>query len=218
MRIVLIIDWCFQLLLRNGGLFSVSMLSWWAGVQELGGSTAKQLTQAGQRKYSIPETSCSFYKLGLTRGQELSFSRSLNVSASSVFFPRVWWVLQNSRVWHNLWNSWALGNPQVLRLLLRNCLCNWFIKWWENCIVYSLLCIFISSSSSINISFVILLNCFYLNPQVLVLFYFFFSFSSPSHCRGKEQVSRSMVPVAGCQDKTRHLPTLDALFLYTLPR
>ena len=36
----------------------------------------------------------------------------------------------------------------------------------KNCIVYSLFCIFITIiiSSSINISFVVLLNCLYLNP------------------------------------------------------
>jgi len=33
----------------------------------------------------------------------------------------------------------------------------------ERCIVYSLVCIFIVSSSS-SISFVVLLNCFYLSP------------------------------------------------------
>jgi len=44
--------------------------------------------------------------------------------------------------------------------------CNSIVRWWESCILYSLGCIFISSSSSINVSFVVLLNCLYLSPQV----------------------------------------------------
>jgi len=39
-------------------------------VQELGGSKARQLVQAGQWKYSIPQTACSFYEQGLAGGQE----------------------------------------------------------------------------------------------------------------------------------------------------
>ena len=40
--------------------------------------------------------------------------------------PWVWWTMQNSRVWHNLQNSWALGNPWVLQPLLRD----WLHDWW----------------------------------------------------------------------------------------
>jgi len=44
----------------------------------------------------------------------------------------------------------------------------------RNCIVYSLFCKFIISSairiiSSVSISFVVLLNCLYLNPRVSLL-------------------------------------------------
>jgi len=41
-------------------------------VQELGGSTARQLAQGGQWKYFIPETNCSVYVRGLAREQEFS--------------------------------------------------------------------------------------------------------------------------------------------------
>jgi len=44
----------------------------------------------------------------------------------------------------------------------------WSLGGEKNCIVYSLFCIFTiiisSSSSSTSISFLILLNCLYLNP------------------------------------------------------
>jgi len=50
----------------------------------------------------------------------------------------------------------------------------------KNYIVYSLLAIFINSSS-ISIYFVVLLNCLYLNPEVSP----FVHFSSPSHCGGR---------------------------------
>ena len=44
--------------------------------------------------------------------------------------------------------------------------CKSVIGWREKCIVFSLFCIFIIIVSSIiiNISFVVLLNCLYLNP------------------------------------------------------
>ena len=53
--------------------------------------------------------------------------------------------------------------------------CESVIGWWEDCIVYSLFCIFIVISS--RISFVALLNCLYLNPWVFP----FVHFSCPSH-------------------------------------
>jgi len=40
--------------------FQFPMFSWWAGVQELGGSRARQLTQAGQWKYSVFRTIQNF--------------------------------------------------------------------------------------------------------------------------------------------------------------
>ena len=61
----------------------------------------------------------------------------------------------------------------------------------KNCVLHSLFCIFIiiiiisSSGISINISFVALLNCLYLNPWVLP----FVHFSSSSHWGGKPGVS-----------------------------
>ena len=74
------------------------IFSWWAGVPELRGSAARQLTQAGQWKYCIPLMSCSFYKVAWPRGRNPIFSlvfsmslnpllaRSWNFSSHSVFF------------------------------------------------------------------------------------------------------------------------------------
>jgi len=48
-------------------------------VQELGGSTARQLAQAGQWEYSIPWMSCSVYEWGLARRQESSLFHELEL-------------------------------------------------------------------------------------------------------------------------------------------
>jgi len=87
----------------------------------------------------------------------------------------------------------------VLWLLLR--------RWEKKCIVYCLLCIFviISGSSTIRrrrsrrrrrrrISFVVLLNCLYLNPQV-----FPFVHSSPHPTEGEEEGWESGCLVLSCQ-------------------
>jgi len=62
--------------------------------------------------------------------------------------------------------------------------CESVIRWWENCIVYSLFCIFII----ISIYFVVLLNCLYLSPRVLP------SVHSPPHPAGGEGEGRA----SGC--------------------
>jgi len=61
----------------------------YSAVQELGGSTARQLAQAGQWKYSTTWTSCSVYEWGLAgKPAALLVSMSLNplLSGSSNFF------------------------------------------------------------------------------------------------------------------------------------
>ena len=62
------------------------------------------------------------------------------------------------------------------------------IRWWENCIVYSLFCILlliIIISSSISLSFTVLLNCLYLNP--------FCPFLLPISLGGKERGEQAAV-------------------------
>ena len=74
---------------------------------------------------------------------------------------------------------------------------NWSSSGEKNCSVYRLFCIFIIivviiiviSSSNISISFVALLNCLYLNPQVLP----FVHFSSPSLCGRTARGERAAV-------------------------
>jgi len=134
-------------------------------VQERGGSTARQPAQAGQRKYSIARASGSVYEWGLAAGQEsLLFSvswnpvlsRSLNFSESLVFFGSFAKFMKSESSGFHDHCAWT-G-------------CKLVTEWWDNCIVYSLLCIFtiiniiIIISSSSSISFVALLNCLYLNP------------------------------------------------------
>ena len=67
--------------------------------------------------------------------------------------------------------------------------CKSFTRWQENYIVYRVFCTFIIiiiiSSSSINISFVFLLYCLYLNTRVSP----FLHFSSPSCSGGRGGVS-----------------------------
>jgi len=50
--------------------------------------------------------------------------------------------------------------------------CDLVIGWWENCILYCCFCIYIviinSSITSITVSFLVLLNCPYLSPGVLL--------------------------------------------------
>ena len=53
---------------KSRTFFQFPVFGCWADVQELGGSTARQLAQAGQRTCSIPETSCSVYKCRLAGG------------------------------------------------------------------------------------------------------------------------------------------------------
>ena len=79
------------------------------------------------------------------------------------------------------------------------------IRWWEKielciaCFVYSVLLIIIP--------FVVLLNCLYLYPRVLL----FCPFSSPSHWCREERMNRCMVLVASCRVKPRQfsIPVLE---------
>jgi len=97
-------------------------------------------------------------------------------------------VQQNPRVLQNLWG------PQSL---LRDWLRNQSSGSEKNCIGHNLFCIFIIMVVIIP-SFVVLLNCLYLNPGVLLFV------CSPLHPAGrKERATGCVVLVAGCQDKPR---------------
>ena len=75
-------------------------------------------------------------------------------------------------------------------MLLGDWLCSQSLGGEKNCAVYHLFCKFFIT---IIPSFVVLLNCCYLNPQVLL-----FVHSPPHHIGGgKEQVSACMILVAG---------------------
>ena len=77
--------------------------------------------------------------------------------------------------------------PRVLRSLLMDWLCNQSSDSKKNCIVCSLFCLIF-----IIISFVVLLNCLYLNPRVLL-----FPIPLPIPLGGREEwTSSCMVPGA----------------------
>jgi len=138
-------------------------------------------SQAGQWKRCVPWTSCSVYEWGLARGQEsaLLVSVTLNslVSVSSNFSGSLGVFLSSEK-----FAKFATSG------FCDHCLktgCESVIRWWEKCIVYTFFCIFIiitlvSNNRDISIissiSFVVLLNCLYLNPWVS----HFVHFSSPS--------------------------------------
>jgi len=115
------------------------------------------------------------YERGLARGQEHFFLVFVGLnsllSGSSAFF-----------------RSFAKFTKSTISMFRSRCLgtgCKSGIRWWENCIVYCLFCIFIIiviSSSSGSIYFVALLNWLYLNPWVSL----FVLFSCPSHWGGGE--------------------------------
>ena len=124
-------------------------------MQELGGSTARQIAQAGQWKYSIPWMSRSVYKLGLAGVRNLLFSMSLKLLLpGSSNFPR------NSVFFRSFTKFMSSGfHDHCLRTG-----CKLVTGWQENCVVCGLFCMFIIMIVSISISFVVLLNCLYLNP------------------------------------------------------
>ena len=144
---------------KSRTFFSFPCLANEQGCRSWEGAQPDTESQAGRWKYPILWTSCSVYKWGLAGegGQESSL------------FP---WVQSLSRVWqvlHNLWvwrNLWAPGNPQIPQSLLRHWLriSRWAVRKKEIALCVGLFCILISSS----ISFVVLLNCLYLNPRVLL--------------------------------------------------
>jgi len=137
-------------------------------------------------------------------GSNPLLSGSLNFSGSSVLFGSFVKFI----------NSWFSG----LRDHCSGTDCKLIIEWWENCIVYSLFCVFImfiiinSIISSISISFVVLLNCLHLNPWVFP----FAHFSSPSHGGegGWERLSGAQLLAADLnQDIAQGLPACKKLSL-----
>ena len=94
--------------------FWFPMFGWRAGVQELGGSTARQQLGNGDIPYHRHHAQ---YINGGCPGSKSSFCGS-SYSGSSVFSP---WVQQ---VVQNLWvqqNAWVLGNPLCDRCLGIGC-------------------------------------------------------------------------------------------------
>jgi len=59
----------FSVVAKKSRTFPSLPCSLMSRVQELGGSTARQPAQAGQRTYSAPWTACSAYEWGLSGGQ-----------------------------------------------------------------------------------------------------------------------------------------------------
>ena len=150
------------------------MFNQWAGVQEMGGSIARQITKLANGNTPYHERHAQFMNGGWLRARNLVFS-----------VPWVW-IFSCSGIWtflgiqsfsgvmQNLWVWWNLKKHELRetyrfhdRFLGTGC--KSVIGQWDNCIVYSLFCIFniisiIGIISSISISFVVLLNSLCLSP------------------------------------------------------
>ena len=141
----------------NQGLSPASHVQLMSGCAGAG----RQQSQAASPSWPVEifhtrDITLSFTNWNWPGGRNSVFSVSLNCTVSSVLFPWVPWVLWNSWVWQN---PRAPGNLWLLRPLLCDRLHNWLSGREKNYIVYSLICIFFISSS-INISFLVLLNGF----------------------------------------------------------
>ena len=80
-------------------------------MQELGGSAARQPAKAGRWKYSLPWTSCSVYKRGLSRGQD-----AICCSCSGEFefsLVRGFEFLGEYNRVRDLWILWLLHGDQL---------------------------------------------------------------------------------------------------------
>ena len=123
-----------------------------------------------------------FSFLSISVSSNFLLSRSLNFSSRSIF-------LVSFVKFEKFWEFYDCCSGSD---------CESVIGWWENCVLYSLFCIFIiissSSSSNSSVSFVVLLNCLYLNPWILL----FVDFSSPS-CWGEGEEWASVCLVPSCQ-------------------
>jgi len=142
-------------------------------------------SQAGQWKYSIPQTSCSVYEWVWPGGEGYwLFSVSMSFRICS---------------WLGVWTFFRAANRSL--------------SGEKNCVVYSLFCIFviiiviiITIISSVSIYFSVVLNCVYLNPWVFP----FLHFSSLSCWGGKERGELAAVwcLLASCQVKLQHFYTV----------
>ena len=174
--------------------FPVSLIQLMSRCAGAGRERRQAGSQAGQRTYSVPWMSCSFYEWGLA-GQEETISVSLLCGFVSSL-GREFGLFCGFYEVHNF-----MGSVIAVQGLTENP----SLGDEKDCIMYSFFCVFIIiviitvSSSSIHISvyFVVLLNCLYLNPWVSP----FVRFSSPRRCGGRggvsERLSSAELPAAG---------------------
>jgi len=123
------------------------------------GERSQTGSQAGQWKYSIPQASRSAYEWGLAVGQKSFFLAS--VGSNPLLFG-------SSNFSRSLvcFTSLAKFTKSMGSGFCNRCSGT---DWREDCVVYSLFCIFVIViitiiTSSCSIFFVVLLNCLYLNP------------------------------------------------------
>ena len=149
-------------------------------MQDLGGSIARQIAKLANR--NIPYRGCHVQSMneGWPRGRNLSFSFSWVqiLSCPGVWtLPGAWFfsgVLPAKSASSGFCNRCSGTDSELV------------IRWWENCILYSLCSIFSSSSIS-NISSVVLLNSVSTHEFTSCLF------CSPSHWRMKGRGERVAV-------------------------
>ena len=151
-------------------------------MQELGGSIAR-LPKVGNGNIPYNRCHAQFIK------GDLPQDRNPLLFFSCLFFPWVQtlsdvgvWTFSGSSVFFRNFTKFVKSMSPSFHNCCSGIDCELVIRWWENCVVYSLFFIIITviiiiSSSSSSISFFVLLNCVNLNPRVLP----FVDFFSPSH-------------------------------------
>ena len=208
---MLIIHWCFQLLLRNQRLvFLFLLFNSWAGVRELEGNTARQRAKLANGnipylKHHAQFMNDSWPRAGISLCFLFLWVWTLSCLAILIF-PGVWSFLVVLRKSQILWvwdstiavlgldanQSWGGEKNSIIHSLV----------WISIIIIFIIIIIIISTSTSVistSISLVALLNCLYLNPQVST----FISFSPPILLRRKERGKQAAAwcLVAVCQLK-----------------
>ena len=131
--------------------------SWWAGVQQLGGSTARQIAKMASGNIPYHGHHAQFRNRGWPGGRKLW--ALLVFQEFRGFFCITFVKFSNS---HLASYDCCSGTD-----------CRSVIWHWENWVIYSLFCVFIAISIISSTSFVALLNCLYLNTWVSPFVLFF---------------------------------------------
>ena len=155
--------------------FQFPMFSWWAGVQELGGSTARQIAKLAKGNIPYHGRHAQFMNGGSPGRRSSPFLRVRTfLWVQSVFRSFAQFTKSASSVFRDRCpgTGYATGRRAVRKKIVL------YIIW----VAYSLLLLLVI----VVFSFVVLLNCLYLSPQVLLFVH------SPPHPAVGEGVSERL--------------------------